>query len=128
AEPGLPRVVAPPDVAVGKVTQLWGLHHAVEAAMDSLLCHDTSVRTSFRLGRRIVGQLADMAWPGKVRPEVTLDHESGTLWVERSTKSSIADITDALETELPCSIQLVDMIDAAVMRNLAVPAALQALA
>ncbi|CAN0403546.1 unnamed protein product, partial [Ectocarpus sp. 12 AP-2014] len=92
------------------------------------LFHVDQVRTSLRLGRRIVGQLAKMGWPSKVQTKVTLDEESGTIWVEKSTELSLTAITDDLLTKLPRSIQFVDMIDAAVMRNLAGPAALRALA
>ncbi|CAM9391810.1 unnamed protein product, partial [Ectocarpus sp. 8 AP-2014] len=104
---------------VDKVVQLWGLHHAVESALENLLCPPHQVRTYLHLGRRIVGQLAKMRWPRY--PKVTLDKESGTVRVEQSTKWSLAFISDTLLTKLPRSIQLVDMIDAAVMRNVAAP-------
>lgn len=42
--------------------------------------------------------------------QVTLNEQSGTVWVETSTESSLADIMDALVTELPRSIQLVSPI------------------
>ncbi|CAM9971512.1 unnamed protein product, partial [Ectocarpus fasciculatus] len=131
---GLPRSFAPPsvDAASGSVmvAQLWGLHDSVQAALDRLVvgpdkraCQE---QISLRLGQRNVEQLASTGWVrdvGRRGAKVELYQHSGTI---RVTYLDV--IAAPLAEALPRSVQLVDMIDAAAMRNVATPAKLEAFA
>lgn len=64
SDDGLPRSFAPPNVeaADGMVSQLWGLNHGVQAALDCLVVCPCHKRTSLWLGQRRMGQLERTGW------------------------------------------------------------------
>ncbi|CAN0113365.1 unnamed protein product, partial [Ectocarpus sp. 13 AM-2016] len=131
---GLPQSFAPPSVEVAsdsvKVAQLWGLHDNVQAALDRLVVgpdkNADREQISLRLGQRNLEQLASTGWIRTVKrrgAKVELYQQSGTIRVTR-----LCVIAASLAEALPRSVQLVDMVDAAVMRNVAAPANLDAFA
>ncbi|CBJ27492.1 hypothetical protein Esi_0073_0052 [Ectocarpus siliculosus] len=131
---GLPQSFAPPSVEAAsdrvKVAQLWGLHDNVQAALDRLVVgpdkNAVQEKISLRLGQRNLEQLASTGWIRTLerrRAKVELYQQRGTIRVTR-----LHIIAASLVEALPRSVQLVDMIDAAVMRNVATPANLEAFA
>ncbi|CAN0083888.1 unnamed protein product [Ectocarpus sp. 8 AP-2014] len=106
------------------VAQLWGLNHGVQAALDCLVVCPCNKRTSVWLGQRRIRQLQKTGWLRTVKgTKVVLHQRSGTI-----IATLLPSIASSLANVLPRSVQLVDMIDAAAMRNLATPAQLEAFA
>ncbi|CBJ27491.1 expressed unknown protein [Ectocarpus siliculosus] len=113
-----------------KVAQLWGLHDNVQAALDRLVVgpdkNADQEKISLRLGQRNLEQLASTGWIRTLerrRAKVELYQQRGTIRVTR-----LHIIAASLVEALPRSVQLVDMVDAAVMRNVAARANLEAFA
>ncbi|CAM9801583.1 unnamed protein product [Ectocarpus fasciculatus] len=122
---GLPQCLAPPR-ARGTVVQLWGLHHSVQAATDCLISRTFNKPQFLPLGRPSVDHLKATGWFFTMKAsgvQVTPHVDGGGIWMN-SPKNSVSLIMNSLEGELPRSVKLVDMVDAAVMRNVAAPAQL----